>query len=207
MRSQSQLRRRVVVLQLHLAVRRLHADDAVGVARRIAGRVVDAVAGRRPRGAGRIERDAAAAPRAAAAGVEGHHLVLRIVEVHRRDRDAGVGVRHPQRAAVERQRPPLAGVEHVGRLEVLAGRRVEDVQHPVAGDEVDGAAALRVGRADDRRVAAAAGLQEPELARILRRFASATAAAAGRRVVRPVLLPEDLAGLDVEARRGCRRCR
>ena len=190
--------RRVVVLELHLAVDETHPDDAVGVARRIARRVVGAVTGRRPCGAGRIERDAAAPPCATAPRVERHHFVLRIVEIQSRDRDAGICVRHPERSAVERQRPPLARVEHVGRFEVFAGRRVQDVQHPVARDEIDSAPALRVSGADDRRVAAAARLEEPELPRILRSIASASAAAANGRVVRPVLLPENLAGLDVE---------
>ena len=56
-----------------------------------------------------------------------------------------------------------------GGCEVFAVGGVEDVQHAVAGDEVHRPAALRVGRTDDRRVAAAARTQEAELPRTARR--------------------------------------
>ena len=158
--------RRVVVLQLQLVAGDLDADDAVAVARRIAGRIVDAVAGRGPRGAGRVDHGAAPSPRAAAPGVEVHDLVLRIVEPHRRDAVAGVGVRHPEHVADQVQAPALAGVEHERRLQILAGGGVEHVEHAVAGDEVDRPAPLRIGRTDHRRVAAAARPEEAEVRRI-----------------------------------------
>ena len=171
--------RRVVVLQFQLTVLDVHADHAVGVARRIAGQVVDAVAGGGPGRAGGIHGHAAPAPGAAAAGVPRHHLVLGVVDAHGRDRRAAIRRLHPQRVADEVQRPALSTVELVRRLKVGAVGGVDDVQHAVAGDEVDRPPALRVGRTDHRRVAAAAGLQEAETLRILRGGAPPRPAGAG----------------------------
>ena len=189
--------RREVALQLQLVPHHVHADDAVAVARRIRGDVVDAVAGREPCGSARIDRRPTPAPRAAASGVERHHLVPRIVHLHRGDADPGVGVRHPQHVADQVERPAFADVEHVRRFEIAAVGGVHDVQHPVAGDEIDRAAALCVGGPDDRRVAAATGPQEPEARRIGVGSGGRPAGRSRCRVV-PVLLPQGRPRLDVE---------
>ncbi len=84
-------------------------------------------------------------------------------------------------------------MKHVRRLDIVAGRRIDDVQHAVAGDEIDLAAPLRIGRSNHRCRAAAAGPKEV--------VAAGVGVATGIDVlafVGPVPSPDDLAGVDVE---------
>ena len=90
----------------------------------------------------------------------------------------GVGVRHPEHVPDQIERPALAGVEHEGGCRSSPVAAFERAEHAVAGHEVDRPAALRIGGADHRRVAAASRPEEAEVRRILR-LVRAPAAAAG----------------------------
>src|SRR5207244_5983992 len=83
-----------------------------------------------------------------------------------------------------------AGVKHERRLKIFAICGVDRVQHSIAGDKIDWPPPLRIGGADDRRVAAAAWPQKPEVNRINSLL--------DLPFVGPMLVPEHLPRIDIE---------
>ena len=81
-------------------------------------------------------------------------------------------------------------MKHERRLKLFAVGGVDRVQHSIAGDEIDWPPSLRIGRADDRRVAAAAWPQKPEVNRIDPLL--------NLPFVGPMSVPEHLPRIDIE---------
>src|SRR3954465_12083568 len=89
-------------------------------------------------------------------------------------------------------------MKHVGLFEILAGGCVQDVEHSVAGDEIERTPPLRIGRTDNGCVAAAAGTEKSEGSGIGRLLLPTAASATGWRLIIPVLLPDGFSGVGIE---------